>query len=196
MNSNIMNYYDILDVPKNTTIEEIKKKYRKLAIQFHPDKNKSVDANEKFKKINEAYKTLSDPYSRGRYDVMLENENYGQMDNLFGMNFNNAMDFFNNIFKNNSFLNDPVFDFRIPNINRDFPSNSSFHSYSSSTFQTRDKNGKIFTTKQININNNGKQESLEEEYCVDRDIGNKKYIKYPQNKLYSKTILKPHIKNK
>ena len=54
-------YYEILGVGKNATDEEIKKAFRKLALEFHPDRNKSKGAEDKFKEINEAYQVLSDP---------------------------------------------------------------------------------------------------------------------------------------
>ena len=52
------NYYQILGIQENASKEEIKKAYHKLALQFHPDKNKSDDAEEKFKEISEAYDVL------------------------------------------------------------------------------------------------------------------------------------------
>ncbi|KKQ96697.1 MAG: hypothetical protein A3C27_03095 [Candidatus Levybacteria bacterium RIFCSPHIGHO2_02_FULL_39_36] len=61
-------YYKILGVSKNATPEEIKKSYRKLALQFHPDKNKSKEAEDKFKEINHAYEVLSDPQKKQQYD--------------------------------------------------------------------------------------------------------------------------------
>ena len=51
-------YYEILGVGKNATDEEIKKAFRKLALEFHPDRNKSKGAEDKFKEINEAYQVL------------------------------------------------------------------------------------------------------------------------------------------
>ena len=53
-------YYAILGVPRNATQEEIKRAYKRLARQYHPDVNKSPEAEEKFKEINEAYAVLSD----------------------------------------------------------------------------------------------------------------------------------------
>lgn len=61
-------YYKILGVSKNANMDEIKKAYRKLALSYHPDRNKSKEAHEKFKEINQAYEVLSDPNKRKAYD--------------------------------------------------------------------------------------------------------------------------------
>ena len=61
-------YYAVLGVPRNASAEDIKKSYRKLAIRFHPDKNKNQGAEETFKEISEAYKILCDPASRDVFD--------------------------------------------------------------------------------------------------------------------------------
>jgi molecular chaperone DnaJ len=62
-------YYEVLGVPKAAGKDEIKSAYRKLALQYHPDRNKSAGAEEKFKEISEAYAVLSDDEKRKRYDV-------------------------------------------------------------------------------------------------------------------------------
>uniref|UniRef100_A0A8C5M6N5 DnaJ homolog subfamily B member 9 n=1 Tax=Leptobrachium leishanense TaxID=445787 RepID=A0A8C5M6N5_9ANUR len=61
-------YYDILGVPKNASERQIKKAFHKLAMRYHPDKNKSPDAEAKFREIAEAYETLSDENKRREYD--------------------------------------------------------------------------------------------------------------------------------
>jgi curved DNA-binding protein len=63
-------YYRILGVPRNASEDEIKKAYRKLAMQYHPDRNPGKEkwANDKFKEINEAFSVLGDPEKRNRYD--------------------------------------------------------------------------------------------------------------------------------
>lgn len=61
-------YYKILDVDKNASADEIKKAYRKMALKYHPDKNKDKEAEEKFKEAAEAYEVLSDNDKRSQYD--------------------------------------------------------------------------------------------------------------------------------
>lgn len=68
--------YETLGIPKNASSDEIKKAYRRLARQYHPDINKEKGAEEKFKEINAAYEILSDEKKRAQYDQ------YG--DNIFG----------------------------------------------------------------------------------------------------------------
>lgn len=61
-------YYEILGVPRDASEQEIKKAYRRLARQYHPDVNKSPEAEARFKEINEAYQVLSDLEKRAAYD--------------------------------------------------------------------------------------------------------------------------------
>ncbi|HLB95503.1 MAG TPA: DnaJ domain-containing protein [Patescibacteria group bacterium] len=68
-------YYQILGVSKNATPDEIKRAYRKLAHQYHPDKNSSQ--GERFKEINEAYQVLSDPQKKDNYDRFGTAEGFG-----------------------------------------------------------------------------------------------------------------------
>lgn len=62
------NYYDVLGVPKQASDQDIKRAYRKLAKQYHPDVNKDPGAQDKFKAIQEAFDVLSDPDKKANYD--------------------------------------------------------------------------------------------------------------------------------
>lgn len=61
-------YYNILEIQKGSSDEEIKKAYMRLAKAYHPDKNKSLGSEEKFKEIRKAYEVLSDPVKKEKYD--------------------------------------------------------------------------------------------------------------------------------
>ncbi len=67
--ANKRDYYEILELQKNASKDEIKNTYRKLALKYHPDRNKSPGAEEKFKEISEAYAVLSDDEKRKKYDT-------------------------------------------------------------------------------------------------------------------------------
>ena len=76
-------YYKILGVPRDAEQDEVKKIYRKLAMQYHPDRNPGKEewANEKFKEINEAFSVLGDPDKRRQYDRF---GTVGNMGDIFG----------------------------------------------------------------------------------------------------------------
>jgi len=103
------NYYRILNVKENASDKEIKNAYKALVLKYHPDKNNGKK-NEIYQLIVDAYYTLKDPYTRGKYDQKLEDYK----------NFNFGNKLFRDPFEN---LKDPFYDFR--NIfNKDFFGNS------------------------------------------------------------------------
>lgn len=75
------NYYEILDVTRKSSMQEIKLSYRKLAKLYHPDTNKSEEAETKFKDVNEAYATLTNEEKRKRYDRQVAKLGYGFTEN-------------------------------------------------------------------------------------------------------------------
>ena len=98
-NINSDNYYEVLGVNKTASSKEIKKSYRKLAIKHHPDKNPNnkKKAEEDFKKINEAYKILSDPEKEKNYDQFGK----GGLDSNINMSNDMAQNIFKQFFGSN-----------------------------------------------------------------------------------------------
>lgn len=98
-------YYEILGVSKSATAEEIKKAYRKVALQFHPDRNPdNKEAEEKFKEAAEAYEILSDQQKRARYDQMGHAGVKGQQGGYSGggMNMEDIFSQFGDVFGEDS----------------------------------------------------------------------------------------------
>merc|ERR1712156_792944 len=90
-------YYKTLGVDKKASKQEIKKAFRKLAVHYHPDKNDSPEAEEKFREIAEAYEVLSDDEKRRHYDMngaSSQNFNYGESTHARNWDFN-----FDDLFK-------------------------------------------------------------------------------------------------
>lgn len=87
-------YYDVLGVPKNASKEDVKSAYRKLAMQYHPDRNKEPGAEERFKEISEAYAVLSDEEKKAQYDQFGHagiDSRYSQEDIFRGVDFDEIL---------------------------------------------------------------------------------------------------------
>ncbi|XP_072509129.1 dnaJ homolog subfamily B member 9 [Notamacropus eugenii] len=94
-------YYDVLGVPKSASERQIKKAFHKLAMKYHPDKNKSPDAETKFREIAEAYETLSDANRRREYDSL----GHSTFTSSGGNNFQQSFNFnFDDLFKDFDFF--------------------------------------------------------------------------------------------
>ena len=95
-----MTHYDLLGVPRDASEEQIKKAYKKLAFQFHPDRNTDPGANSKFQEINEANEVLSDQVKRQAYDSQLNGVNT----NTNTVKFHDMNDIFRSFFGNNAHM--------------------------------------------------------------------------------------------
>lgn len=154
-----MTYYEVLGVPRNASYEQIKKQYRILAKRYHPDMNKSPDSNTSFGKLSRAYQTLNDPYKRGRYDEMLENQDFEGLETHFGKSslwFTDPFKLFDNLFKG---FKDPFLD--LQKLDKDAMKGAKFRSYSSSTLKTT-KDGKTVEKNSIIVNKDGDKKSYME----------------------------------
>lgn len=89
----IKDYYNILGLNQSATEDDIKKAYRKLAMQYHPDKNPgNTEAESKFKEIAEAYEILGDKEKKARYDSNKYSSNQHQYGDWGGFNYSDVMD--------------------------------------------------------------------------------------------------------
>lgn len=92
-------YYEVLGVSRGAGAEELKKAYRRLALQYHPDRNPDdPEAEEKFKEASEAYAILADPEKRARYDRFGHHGVGGAGDGFPGMDFQGFADIFGDLF--------------------------------------------------------------------------------------------------
>lgn len=91
-------YYEVLGVTRSATAEELKAAFRRLAMQYHPDRNKSEDAEERFKELNEAYAVLSDPQKRAAYDRFGHAGVRGAGGTDFNVDFTDFADIFGDLF--------------------------------------------------------------------------------------------------
>ncbi|KAJ3380238.1 hypothetical protein HDU92_006124 [Lobulomyces angularis] len=118
-----LDYYIVLGVNRNATDSEIKKSYRKLALQFHPDKHPEhlrEEASEKFKQVSEAYEILSDKAKRRAYDKYGSSHNFANDNGSFDSN-----DFFRDAGFSNFHFHDPM-DLFSEFFGNQFQSNSKF----------------------------------------------------------------------
>ena len=154
----MINYYDILNLNYGSSPEQIKTSYLKLKKKYKNGENISL--------LNKAYQILSDPYKRGRYDQLLENESIDlSLTNKLFNNYNTFNNFTN--FFDESIIN-------LPLSNTSFTSKSESYSYSNI-------NGKRKVSKSYSSNINGKKKQYYQEYDIDKN-GNScnhknKYIK-------------------
>lgn len=141
----MVDHYKILEVDKNADDETIRKSYKRLALKYHPDRNKEnqEEATQKFKKISEAYDILGNKEKRKEYDL------YGSGENSIGIPFStqNANDIFAQFFSGS-----------MPNMS--FSTSSSSESIQTSTVI---KGNKKITTKITNRNGQIVREVIEEE---------------------------------
>lgn len=162
------NYYNILDVSKNSSNDEIKKKIKLLIKNVKDMKVSSDEKNKKFKILEEAYNFLTDYHKRRSLDEYLENES-PKLSNLD--NFINPFSMFNSIFKDNNFMNSNILN-----------SENSKTFYQSSSFTTTvNKDGDLVTEEKVLINNNGDKSESHKIITKDKD-GNETVKDVPKSK--------------
>ena len=91
-------FYEVLGVDRSASAEEIKGAFRKLAMQYHPDRNDATDAADRFKEIGEAFEILSDPEKRARYDQYGPTADFGPSRGFEGFDFGGFGDIFDAFF--------------------------------------------------------------------------------------------------
>ncbi|CAK1581784.1 unnamed protein product [Parnassius mnemosyne] len=79
MESNVINFYEILQCDRNASAEELKRSYQRLVLTFHPDKKITSNNHESFLNIQKAWSVLRDPHSRKQYDALLSCEEHKEL---------------------------------------------------------------------------------------------------------------------
>jgi len=162
------NYYNILEVSKNVSNDEIKNKTKLLIKNVKNMKISSDEKNKKLKFLEEAYNFLTDYHKRRSLDEYLENES-PKLSNLD--NFINPFSMFNSIFKDNNFTNSNILN-----------SENSKTFYQSSSFTTTvNKDGDLVTEEKVLINNNGDKSESHKIITKDKD-GNETVEDVPKSK--------------
>ncbi|XP_069084988.1 dnaJ homolog subfamily B member 9 [Pleurodeles waltl] len=137
-------YYDILGVPKNASERQIKKAFHKLAMKYHPDKNKSPDAESKFREIAEAYETLSDDKRRREYD-QFGHETFTSGKGGKGSTFQHSFNFnFDEMFKDFDIFGDNLNTHSKKHFDNHFRSHREAHSKQRHRFQDFSFGGGLF----------------------------------------------------
>jgi len=164
-----MDYYSILGVSPNSSVTDIKHAYRSLSFKYHPDRNKSNEAGEQMRCINEAYETLSDKNKRTHYDMKQNSDN--PLENILQELFKGKRDpMMDAIFKQTMQFsqNDPVFAFSGPRM----------------FFEESQKHSPVILEKKIEITFEESFKGVQLPIVIEREIkqGNSAY--HEQQKIY------------
>lgn len=154
----MIDYYKLLNANMDTSPEELKEKYHRRLRKYHPDKTTDTYAKKKLALIKEAYNTLKDPYTKGKYDA--------EYDRIFN---NESLENFIGVFDDLTIMPKIKLPKKIPKLSKLQASKKSYsmNSFSSSTVVGKD--GKFYTKRSFTTNNNGKKKNFYQEFTTDKN---------------------------